>query len=99
VDKTIYTRQGECIRETIVELRRKAGLNQRQLAARLKRERNLVGRLELGERRLDIVEFYWICKACGANAETAARNLMRKLSGIESVSGKGLSSVSAKKQV
>ncbi len=84
--KTIYTRQGECIRETIVELRRKAGLNQRQLAARLKRERNLIGRLELGERRLDVVEFYWICKACGVNPETAARKLMRKLEEIHSKS-------------
>lgn len=87
MDKTIYSRQGECIRETIVELRRKAGLNQRQLAARLKRERNLVGRLELGERRLDVVEFYWICKACGANPETAARSLMRRLGKIESARG------------
>lgn len=87
MNKTIYTRQGQCIREAIVELRRKAGLNQRQLAARLKRERNLVGRLELGERRLDVVEFYWICRACGANPETAARGLMRKLKQIESASG------------
>lgn len=86
MNKTIYSRQGECIRETIVELRRKAGLNQRQLAARLKRERNLIGRLELGERRLDVVEFYWICKACGATPETVARRLMRKLDEIRSTS-------------
>ena len=74
------------MRETILELRRKAGLNQRQLAARLKRERNLIGRLELGERRLDVVEFYWICKACGANPETVARKLMHKLDEIQSAS-------------
>lgn len=86
MNKTIYSRQGECIRETIVELRRKAGLNQRQLAARLKRERNLIGRLELGERRLDVVEFFWICKACGANPESVARKLMRKLEEIQSTS-------------
>jgi transcriptional regulator with XRE-family HTH domain len=83
VNKTIYSRQGECLRETILELRREAGLNQRQLAARLKRERNLIGRLELGERRLDVVEFYWICKACGANPEIIARKLMKKLQDIQ----------------
>ena len=86
MNKTIYSRQGECLRETILELRRKAGLNQRQLAARLKRERNLIGRLELGERRLDVVEFYWICKACGVNPEAVARKLMRKLQEIQSAS-------------
>jgi transcriptional regulator with XRE-family HTH domain len=45
-----------------LELRREAGLNQRQLATRLKQKRNLM----LGERRLDVVEFYWICKARGS---------------------------------
>jgi transcriptional regulator with XRE-family HTH domain len=83
MNKTIYSRQGQCLRETIVVMRRKAGLTQRQLAARLKREHNLIGRLELGERRLDMVEFYWICKACGANPETVARKLMRKLEEIQ----------------
>lgn len=83
MNKTIYSRQGQCLRETIVELRRQAGLTQRQLAAKLKREHNLIGRLEVGERRLDVVEFYWICKACGANPEAAARQLMRKLEEVE----------------
>lgn len=82
VDKTIYSRQGECLREELIELRRRAGLTQRQLAAKLHRERNFIGRLELGERRLDVVEFFRICKACGANPETVARKLMRKLGDI-----------------
>lgn len=86
MNKTIYSRQGQHLRETIVALRRKAGLSQRQLAAKLKREHNLIGRLELGERRLDVVEFFWICKACDANPETEARKLMRKLDEILSVS-------------
>ena len=82
MNKTIYTRQSECLCQTLVALRKKAGLNQRQLAEKLKRERSLIGRLELGERRLDLVEFFWICKACGVNPETAARGLMRKLQAI-----------------
>ena len=83
MNKTIYSRQGQCLRETIVELRRQAGLTQRQLAAKLKREHNLIGRLEVGERRLDVVEFYWICKACGVKPETVARKLMGKLDEIQ----------------
>jgi transcriptional regulator with XRE-family HTH domain len=82
--KTIYTRQSECLCKMLVNLREKAGLTQRQLATKLNREHNLIGRLELGERRLDAVEFFWICKACGADPETAARDLMRKFKEIES---------------
>lgn len=64
-------------------MRKNAGLTQRQLAAKLERERSLVGRLELGERRLDMVEFFWICKACGVSPQTATQNLMRKLQAIQ----------------
>ena len=83
VDKTIYTRQADRLRETIVELRRAAGLNQRQLAAKLGRERNLVGRLETGQRRLDLVEFYWVCKACGTDPKRAAKRLLQEFHAIE----------------
>lgn len=82
MNKTIYTRQAELLRETLIEMREKAGLTQRQLAAKLGRERNFVGRLELGERRLDMVEFYWVCNACGAEPAKAASGLIRKFAGV-----------------
>jgi len=81
--KTIYTRQGEFLREDIVKMRKKAGLNQRQLAARLGREQNLIGRLEKGERRLDVIEFYWLCRACGINPQSVARRLFKAFEQIE----------------
>jgi len=83
VDKTIYSRQSECLRTTLAALRTKAGLTQRQLAEKLRRERSLVGRLEMGERRLDVVEFYQYCQACGVEPETVARKLMRQFKEIE----------------
>lgn len=84
MNKTIYSRQSEHLQRTLTALRQKAGLTQRQLAEKLRREHSLVGRLELGERRLDVVEFYQVCKACGANPEIIARQLMRKFHEIES---------------
>lgn len=83
MDKTIYSRQSACLQKTLAELRKKAGLTQRQLAGKLDREHSLVGRLELGERRLDMVEFYQVCKACGVEPESAARKLMRRFKEIE----------------
>jgi transcriptional regulator with XRE-family HTH domain len=79
MNKTIYSRQSECVRKTLVALRTKAGLTQRQLAAKLERERSLVGRLELGQRRLDMVEFFWLCRACAEDPVKQAATLMRQL--------------------
>ena len=86
MDKTIYSRQSECLQTTLAALRKSAGLTQRQLAGKLRREHSLVGRLELGERRLDMVEFYQFCKACGVEPEKSARELMRKFKEIEAKS-------------
>ena len=84
MNKTIHSRQSECVRKTLVTLRTKARLTQRQLAAILDRERSLVGRLELGERRLDMVEFFWFCRACEADPAKEALRLMRQLETLQS---------------
>ena len=39
---------------------------ERHGAARLGREQNFVGRVETGQRRVDLIEFIWICRACEA---------------------------------
>jgi transcriptional regulator with XRE-family HTH domain len=84
MDKTIHSLQSECVRKTLVALRAKAGLTQRQLAEKLERERSLVGRLELGERRLDMVEFFWFCRACGADPIKEASRLMLQIESVHS---------------
>jgi transcriptional regulator with XRE-family HTH domain len=83
MNKTIYSRQSECVRDKILTLRTKAGLTQRELAAKLERERSLVGRLELGERRLDVVEFFWLCRACNADPVKESASLMRQLDSLQ----------------
>ena len=83
MDKAIYSKQGMRLRELLVALRKDAGLTQRQLAVKLKREHNMVGRIEVGERRLDVVEFYWFCKACGAKPEEVAGNLFRRFEEVD----------------
>ncbi|MCX6923152.1 MAG: helix-turn-helix transcriptional regulator, partial [Verrucomicrobia bacterium] len=58
VNKTIHSQQSERVREALVKLRQNARLTQRQLAKKLRREHSLISRLELGERRVDVVEFF-----------------------------------------
>lgn len=77
MDKTIHTRHADLLRAKLLEIRKGAGLTQRQLADKLNRSHTLVSKYELGERRTDLVEFYWICKACGVSPEKAASQLLR----------------------
>lgn len=63
------------LQETLKEMRKKAGLTQRELAKKLGREHSFVARIEQGERRVDLVEFYFICEACKVNPEKAIKNI------------------------
>ena len=65
--KTIHTRQSEAVQRKLVQMRMQAGLTHRQLATRLDREHSFVWRIEHGERRLDVVEFFSVCQALGQN--------------------------------
>jgi len=48
-------------------MREGAGLTQRQLADQLKIHNSMVHRSEIGDRRIDPVEFAAWCRACGAD--------------------------------
>ncbi|MDB6124226.1 MAG: helix-turn-helix domain protein [Pedosphaera sp.] len=88
MNKTIHSQQSECVHKLIVALRTKAGLTQRQLADKLEREHSFIGRLELGERRLDMVEFFWLCQACGTDPVKESAKLMRALRAVQSETAK-----------
>ena len=49
-------------------MRLDAGMTQQQVADALEREQSFVWRIEKGERRLDVVEFFWVCNALGYDA-------------------------------
>lgn len=63
-------------------MRERAGLPQRELCRMLGREHSFISKCELGERRIDVAEFYWICVACNANPESEARRLMQAFARI-----------------
>ncbi len=63
----------------LVKMRDDAGLSQRDLAKLLERENSFVWRIETGKRRLDVVEFLWVCKALGRNAEVEYRDIIQKI--------------------
>ena len=56
-------------------MREEAGLTQRDLAKKLKMHNTMVHRSEIGDRRIDPVEFAAWCRACGVNPAEAIRVL------------------------
>lgn len=65
--KTLRSRGHETLIKVLVEARGKAGMTQRDLAARIKRPHSFVGRMEAGERRVDVIEFIEIAQILGAD--------------------------------
>lgn len=55
------------LREWLASKRKAAQLSQRQLADKLEVVHSLVGKVESGERRLDVIEFKYYCEAMGAD--------------------------------
>ncbi len=83
MDKSTFTPLYEHFRARLVALREKAGLSQRELAKRLGREHSFVGRIELGERRLDLVEVYWVFKALGVDPGKTMASVMKEFAAID----------------
>ena len=65
--KTLRSRGHRALIEILIAAREGAGLTQRDLATRLRRPRSFVGRMEAGERRVDVIEFIEIAKALGCD--------------------------------
>ncbi len=83
MEKSTFTPLYDLFRAELVAMRKSAKLTQRQLAEKLGREHSFVSRIELGERRLDVVEFYWVCRALGQDPAKVAQRLMKKFDRLE----------------
>ena len=67
--KTLRTKGHRALIELLVATRTHAGLTQRELATRLKRPHSFIGRIEAGERRVDVVEFIEIARVLGTDPQ------------------------------
>jgi len=60
--KTIHSKEHASLRELLKKQREELGLSQRDLGERLKIHHTLIGKVETGDRRLDVIEFIDYCK-------------------------------------
>ena len=61
--KTLRSRRHRQLCLAIAQARERAGLSQRVLADKIKRPHSYIGKIESGERRLDVVEFVELAEA------------------------------------
>jgi transcriptional regulator with XRE-family HTH domain len=68
------------LRSLLIHARENAGLRQEDVAKKLKRPQSYISKVELGERRLDLVEFIELTQAIGADAPRIVRQVMGRMS-------------------
>lgn len=79
--KSLGSPEQEALVTELVRLRQNAGRTQRDLADSLGVSPSWVAKVEIGERRLDVVEFYWWCEALGLDVARAFASTARLIRG------------------
>jgi len=75
MDRDRWSARQEFLWRFLRSLRIESNQTQKQLAARLCRPQTYVSKYELGERRLDLLELYDICNACGVTLAELVRRI------------------------
>jgi len=79
MQKSIHSPEYGKVLTLLVAMRKRAGMTQRDLARKLGREHSFVWRIERGERRLDLIEFFWVCRAMDRDAAALYHGLIDEL--------------------
>ena len=66
--KTIHSKEHEQLRAMLKQQRETLGLTQRALAERMGVIYSLIGKVETGDRRLDVIEFIGVTPEFGENS-------------------------------
>ena len=81
MQKSLHTDQHRVLCELLRELRNEAKLTQVQLAEAIEEPQSMVSRVEVGERRLDILELRQWLAALGVPLKTFVTRLEKRLEG------------------
>ena len=68
MERSLYSKKYECLREWLkAELKKQPDLSMRMLSEKLNVHHSIIGKIEQGERKLDIVEYVDYCEALGSD--------------------------------
>lgn len=77
--RSLFTDAYEAFRETLVAVRKDAGVTQVELAERLGKPQQFVSKFEKGDRRVDLVEFVAICRALRVDPKETFATVLRAM--------------------
>lgn len=77
--KSMHSPEHRKLCEMLAELRESKGLKQRELAERLDFVRSQIANIELGQRRIDLIELIWLCQALEVDPPKTIAKLVREL--------------------
>ena len=78
--RSLHTSDYDYFRSLLIAARERSGLTQAQVASKIRRPQSFVSKYEIGERRLDVVEFVEVCIALGVSPQSIVGNLQKRLS-------------------
>jgi transcriptional regulator with XRE-family HTH domain len=76
---SMHNTAADLLAKTVVELRKQAGMNQRDLATALGREQNYVARIETGQRRLDLIEWVQLLRVLRVDPQHEIVQILRQV--------------------
>ena len=79
LEKNLYTDRQAILLGLLRSVRKDADLRQEDVAKILERPQSFVSKYESGERRLDILELYDVCKALGITLAEFTQRLESKI--------------------
>jgi len=77
MQKSIHSEQSRVLRQWLKEKRGDSSLTMRELAEVLSVHHSIIGKIETGERRLDVIEWLEYCDALGADPHECVSLLLR----------------------
>ena len=77
MSRTLDTRRHEALRAFLVERRKSAGLRQIDLAKRLGRSQSYVSHIEIGQKRIALIELIEWAEAIGFDPEEAITEIAK----------------------
>jgi len=76
--KTIYSPEAKRLSSWLREQREAKGLTMRQAGELIQKPHSFIGKIEVGQRRLDVVEFVWYCECLGFDPVEGLVSLRKK---------------------
>jgi transcriptional regulator with XRE-family HTH domain len=81
MEKSVFTAEYRALLSLLRETRQAAGISQTELAERLGQSQSFVSKVEIGERRLDLIQVRTICRTLGTTLPAFVAALEDRLRG------------------